>query len=500
VIRHLGAIGALCISAFFLIVLETSASITCSPAQTCGQPIASPYRGVAPLSNSPYQAGYNDCAGTGQYGEQYQCVEFVKRFYSQALGVDTSHWHGNALDYYTMSPDSKGLMPFENATTTVPPEPDDILVFDAFGKDTVGHIAIVTAVTSGQIDLIEQNFSCSGTLSLPLSQDAARGTWTVGNRKGQPVKGWLRLKSRQPASAWLQTAGPDLTNSNVTAGLVTTSLGEVFASTSRSCQDSNALGVFRSTDQGASWTPLNLGLLSTNVFSLALSNRGNLFAGAHDGVYRYDRTLATWEPSGLSGQTIVMLVATTNGLFAADSCYCRGLYQSLDEGATWQPTMSGLPGCVNAFVQDVSGNSFAGTGTSGVFKLPSGGSAWQAINSGLPTSDVHGIALDAGGNLYMGGPAGLFRLNQGSTQWQQLTSGLPADGIQRIAFGSAAKVFVGTFSHGIYLSNDGGNSWNVDNSGIANFSPTIGAFVTDSQGYLYTSVGSIVYRSASAVQ
>jgi TonB family protein len=296
----------------------------------------------------------------------------------------------------------------------------------------------------------------------------------------------------------MQTGGPDLTNSNFTGGLVTTSLGEVFATTNRSCQDSNALGVLRSTDQGASWTQLNLGLTSTNVGSLALSKGGNLFAGSHDGVFRYDRTLATWQPSGLSGQTIIMLVATQNGLFAADSCYCRGLYQSFDEGTTWQPTLRGLPGCVNAFVQDGSGNSIAGTGTSGVFKLPAGGTSWQAVNSGLPTSNVSSLALDAGGNLFMGGPAGLFRMNQGAAQWQQLTSGLPSDGIQRIAFGSGARVFVGTFSHGIYVSSDGGSSWSEDNSGIANITPTVGAFAKDSQGFLYVSVGSIVYRSTNS--
>jgi ligand-binding sensor domain-containing protein len=305
--------------------------------------------------------------------------------------------------------------------------------------------------------------------------------------------------SAPPTTVWLETAGPDFTNSTAVEGLVTTSLGEVFASTALGCFDNNALGVFRSTDHGASWAPLNFGLFGTNVFSLALSNGGNLFAGTRGGVYRYDRTLGTWEPSGLFSGDIVMLVSTKSGLFAADSCFCSNLYQSFDEGATWQPTVGGLSPCINAFVQDDAGNSFAGTGISGVFMLPAGGTAWQAINSGLPTSDVHGLALDAGGNLFMGGPAGLFRLNHGATQWQQLTNGLPVDGFQRIAFGSAGKVFAGTFSNGIYLSNDGGNTWSADNSGIAKLT-TVGAFATDSQGYLYTSVGSTVYRSASPVQ
>jgi hypothetical protein len=195
VTRHCHTLSALGAGLFLFTAQASFASVTCSPAQVCGQAIAAPYKGVAPLSNSPYQAGLDDCAGTGTYGDQYQCVEFIKRFYNQGLGIDTSQWSGSALSYFDTAA-AKGLVALSNGVTTLAPEPDDILVFDAFRKDTVGHVAIVTAVTSDRVDLTEQNYSCSGTLSLSLSQDA-QGRWQMGKRpNGQPVKAWLRLKSR----------------------------------------------------------------------------------------------------------------------------------------------------------------------------------------------------------------------------------------------------------------------------------------------------------------
>lgn len=179
------------IAMVFCVAHDASARLTCLPAQTCGQVIAS-YKGVDVFSNAPFQAGLNDCETRGQYGLRYQCVEFVKRFYSQALHVSGAiAWYGNAVDYYHTA-EAKGLLRFPNGATAVAPEPDDIMVFSDYLTDTAGHVAIVTGVADGQVNLIEQNFSCTGTVSLALSRDPASGSWRVANRNGMPVLGWLR--------------------------------------------------------------------------------------------------------------------------------------------------------------------------------------------------------------------------------------------------------------------------------------------------------------------
>jgi surface antigen len=193
VTRHLGAIATLCLATLLNPGRATAASFTCSPVIECGLPIAPAFQGVAPLSNGIYQGSYPDCA-VPDTGNEYQCTEFVNRFYWQALHVDTSTWNGAAIGYFPAAAE-RGLVALQNCATTVRPEPGDIVSFDPFSSDTLGHVAIVEAVTDTGVVLLEQNYSCSGTITLSLAQDPTSGIWTVGTRpRGQAVQGWMRLK------------------------------------------------------------------------------------------------------------------------------------------------------------------------------------------------------------------------------------------------------------------------------------------------------------------
>ena len=68
---------------------------------------------------------------------------------------------------------------------------------------------------------------------------------------------------------WQQTNGPDGGRVNSFAISET----NIFAGTS-------GAGVFLSTNNGDSWTEVNTGLTSTNVYSLAISGT-NIFAGTY---------------------------------------------------------------------------------------------------------------------------------------------------------------------------------------------------------------------------
>lgn len=187
--------GTRSVAALVLVFGLFKASSVLAVLPACGQPLQSgTYKGVAAKSNGQYQATGNSCGGRGTYGLQYQCVEYIRRFYSQALGVDTSKWGGiNAVDFFSNASNLK-LLAFPNGSA-FRPQPDDILVFSG---DTYGHIAIVSSVTSNSITIVEQNWSETGSDALGLTKNTD-GTYTVNRRRlsngtfsSYQVLGWLR--------------------------------------------------------------------------------------------------------------------------------------------------------------------------------------------------------------------------------------------------------------------------------------------------------------------
>jgi hypothetical protein len=123
-----------------------------------------------------------------------------------------AQWHGDAHTYFSTAA-AKGLQSFPNGSPTVPAT-NDILVFDG---DTYGHVAIVTAVTTTQMTIIEQNWSRTGIATLPIQY--VNGGYQVGPRPNSHyvVLGWLRL----PATTTTKTFTDRSSFLAVTSGLTT---------------------------------------------------------------------------------------------------------------------------------------------------------------------------------------------------------------------------------------------------------------------------------------
>ena len=130
------------------------------------------------------------------YGQKWQCVEYVKRFYHDALGHSMPSVWGHARDFFDPEVEhghinpARGLVQYLNGGDTAP-KPDDLLVFRA---GSLGHVAIVTRVTSDEVEVIQQNVHGSPRSVHTLTRK--NGHWTVGSSKNPA--GWLRIP---PATA-----------------------------------------------------------------------------------------------------------------------------------------------------------------------------------------------------------------------------------------------------------------------------------------------------------
>jgi surface antigen len=189
----------------------------------CGGPAAAygnvtgTYRGVPAYSNGGTYGCHacgdgtplglvcgNRCGPPGtpqtEYGIAYQCVEYVRRFYDAVYGDGAvAGSAGDAVTYASQLP-AMGFTAHLSGTATSPPQPDDIVVFSGGGH---GHIAIVRAVTTSTVTIIQQNASNNGDdAALPLSITGAGGVWTFDTPpsplSAYAVVGWYR----RPGHDW----------------------------------------------------------------------------------------------------------------------------------------------------------------------------------------------------------------------------------------------------------------------------------------------------------
>lgn len=133
---------------------------SCGDAPSCGTTMAS-YNGVSAYSNGANQCTGNSCGGYGTYGYQYQCVELAQRYFAEKYGT-TPIWYGNAIDLCNTHP--------SDVSKTSNPVPGDLVVLDT---GTYGHVAVITSVSGGYVNVIEQNSSPSGKNSYSMSSNIA---------------------------------------------------------------------------------------------------------------------------------------------------------------------------------------------------------------------------------------------------------------------------------------------------------------------------------------
>lgn len=166
------------------------------------------YNGATVDAFSDGNAGiYYDSHSYSAYGLQYQCTEYVNRFYAQALGKTNlySVYKGNANGYYSRA-SQFGLVAYKNGGTT-PPQMGDIICSNGNGVN-VGHVAIVRQVLPDSIRVIHQNWEnipwkVNGVWTFnqnanyyPLKMTVSGGKYTVSSfGTGYPVTGWLHKQN-----------------------------------------------------------------------------------------------------------------------------------------------------------------------------------------------------------------------------------------------------------------------------------------------------------------
>ena len=236
------------------------------------------------------------------------------------------------------------------------------------------------------------------------------------------------FRSEDDGATWITPANNGLTSTWINKLAVNTT-GEVFAAT----QDS---GIYRSTNDGQSWTKIYGDSQRIAVYSLAINRQGHIFAGTYRSFdERFIRstdnglTWTTLQPAPLFYSTIdAIAFDSTNRIYAGTSGIAD-VYISTDNGNSWRESRlssSTLYGSVFDIAVDYNGHAYVTTYGSGVFRSTDQGFTWVPLNSGLTVSSLYSIATNATGYIFVGGAGkGVFRSSQPTTSVDENMAGIP---------------------------------------------------------------------------
>jgi len=238
--------------------------------------------------------------------------------------------------------------------------------------------------------------------------------------------------------------------------------------------------IFKSTDQGATWTDVTGALPSGTVRAMASNplTATELFiskAGG-EGVHRSSDAGGTWTKVLTHTDTpdaIAFNPVTPTTVYVG--VYSAGVYKTTDSGQTW---ISSTTGMTNTDVQALAVNPvtpttlYAGTFHGGAYKSTDGGSTWMAVNNGDldENHSVYDLAVDPlrPQTLYAASLGTVYKTTNGGGSWSEAGQGLSGSAIWRLAIDPTepSRLYAASEGGGVFVTQNAGSTWTPVNDGL----------------------------------
>ena len=159
-------------------------------------------------------------------------------------------------------------------------------------------------------------------------------------------------------------------------------------------------GVYKSTDNGSTWTQINNGLGGFLALqSITSTSNGNVYAGTVGGGVFETTDGTNWNQLSCGYSVIWAMGSTSTAVFAGT--YGGGLFKSIDNGSSWTNVSTLNVQFVYSLSVDANNNVFVSSLTNGVFESTDNGATWTAL--GMTGSNVCSVTANSTSNNIIAG-------------------------------------------------------------------------------------------------
>ena len=237
--------------------------------------------------------------------------------------------------------------------------------------------------------------------------------------------------------------------------------------------------ILKSTDGGVTWTvvpglPNNNAILSIAI-SPGYSQDKTLYTAGAGGLFRSTNQGASW--AAVTTQALVSVTlspnfSTDNTLFVVTKN--NSIHMSANRGQTWQTLAVPASLTAGLTVMAVSPNYatdktlLLGSAANGIFKSTTGGSSWAAVATAV-TSQVNQLAysptFSSDDTVFAGTFSGFLVSTNAGSSWKASNSGLSDTKVTSLAFSphysTDSTLWASTAVGGVFQSTNQGASWTL---------------------------------------